>query len=275
MKRFSVTAMLTCYNRCEKTIECLKSLVEGNEQLEFYFIITDDNSTDNTVNEIQNLGYHTHIIKGNGNLFWNGGMYRAIDYALHKKHKTDYYMLINDDVLFNPNSIEMLISKEIAYPGTVIVGACEDGEGHMTYGGVKLVSNKFAKFSLVQPSNKLEICDTFNGNCVLMPCMEFLAIGNVDSKYIHSMSDYDYGRKISKMGIPIYSSNEFVGICKDNDIKGSWRDTSLSRAERLKKKESPKGLPKKDWFYFLKKHYGLLTAIYHSVTPYIRILIGK
>lgn len=275
MKRFSVTAMLTCFNRREKTISCIKSLVEGNEQLDFYFIITDDNSTDGTVEEIESLGYHTHIIHGDGNLFWNGGMYRALDYALHQSHKTDYYMLINDDVLFYKNSIEMIISKEIAYPGSVIVGACEDGKGNMTYGGVRLLSKHFARFELMRPTKKLEICDTFNGNCVLIPCMEFLAIGNVDPTYVHSMSDYDYGRKIANMGIPIYSSNDFVGECKDNDVTGSWRDTSLPKNIRMQKKESPKGLPKKDWFYFLKKHYGLIPALYHSATPYIRIFLGK
>lgn len=275
MKRFSVTVMLTCFNRREKTVACLKSLVEENEQLEFYFVITDDNSSDGTVEAIEALGYHTMILHGDGSLFWNGGMYKAIDYALHLGHKTDYYLLVNDDVLFLKESIQMMISKELAYPGAVIVGATEDGNGHMTYGGVRLLSKNFARFSLIQPSKKLEVCDTFNGNCVLIPCMEFIHIGNVDPTYIHSMSDYDYGRKISNMGIPIYSSNEFVGICKDNDVKGSWRDTSLPRKERLKKKESPKGLPHKDWFYFLKKHYGLIPALYHSLTPYIRIWIGK
>ncbi len=275
MKRFSVTAMLTCFNRKEKTISCLRSLVEGNEQLDFYFVITDDNSNDGTVEAIEALGYHTYIIHGDGKLFWNGGMYRALDFALHQNHKTDYYMLINDDVAFNKNSIEMMISKEIAFPGSVIVGACEDGNGNMTYGGVRLLSKNFARFELMHPTTKLEVCDTFNGNCVLIPCMEFLAIGNVDPVYIHSMSDYDYGRKIANMGVPIYSSNEYVGICKDNDVTGSWRDPKLPRKVRLQKKESPKGLPKKDWFYFLKKHYGIVPALYHSATPYVRILIGK
>ena len=40
-------------------------------------------------------------------------------------------------------------------------------------------------------------------------------------------------------------------------------------------KESPKGLPSKQWFYFLKKNFNINYAVWKSITPYIRIILKK
>ena len=269
--------MLTCFNRINFTIPCVKSLVEGNKNISFRFIITDDNSTDGTKEALEKLPYSITILSGDGQLFWNGGMSKALETALQAAEKTEYYMLVNDDVAFQTEAIEELIKRHKNGPqeDSVIVGATAESTGKTSYGGVKLLSKHFAKFGLIEPSEEYQECDTFNGNCVLLPKQVFLKAGNVDGTYKHSMSDYDYGMHIRKLGFKIYNSAHHVGKCNDNDVSGSWRDTSLSRKERLKKKESPKGLPKKDWYYFIRKNYGFLPALYHSVTPYLRILLKR
>lgn len=267
--------MLTCYNRKKDTVSCVKSLVEGNRNISFHFIITDDNSSDGTAQALKELPFHITLLSGNGSLFWNGGMEKALGYALEKEEKTDYYMLINDDVRFFPGAVEKLLDRQKKYPEAVIAGATADKEGNTSYGGVKLLSKHFAKFSLLDPTQEYIMCDTFNANCVLMPAEVFFRAGNVDGTYCHSMSDYDYGMHIRKIGFPIYNSAEHIGVCNDNEIAGSWRDASLTRKERLKRKESPKGLPKKDWYYFIRKNYGFFPALYHSITPYLRILLGR
>ena len=73
----------------------------------------------------------------------------------------------------------------------------------------------------------------------------------------------------------MYVYDEYVGVCPYIDLKGGWSDTSLSRLERLKKKESIKGAPFKPWFYFLKKNFGWTQALLHGFTPYVRIMLGK
>lgn len=278
MRQISVTAMLTCYNRKEYTVSCLKTLVEGNPNISFHFIVTDDQSKDGTGAALEELGYSLTLLSGDGQLFWNGGMYKALEYALQEASKTDYYMLVNDDVVFFKEAIEKLIVRQQEAPGqeqAVIVGATADQSGNTSYGGTRLLSKYFAKFALIAPSVEYVSCDTFNGNCVLIPQEVFFRVGNVDPVYRHSMSDYDYGMSMRRKGVSLYNSAEHVGTCEDNDVSGSWRDTSLSRKIRLQKKESPKGLPRKDWFYFIRKNYGCLSAIYHSVTPYVRILLGR
>lgn len=275
MEQPTVTVMLTCFNRKNATVSCVQSLVEGNPQVTFRFIITDDNSSDGTKEALEALPYDVTLLQGNGQLYWNGGMAKALALALEQEQKTDYYMLVNDDVSFYNGTIERLIKRQKEYPDCVMVGSTADSEGRTSYGGVKLLSKHFAKFAIVEPSGEYTECDTFNGNCVLLPSKVFHKAGNLDMVYRHSMSDYDYGMHIRKMGFVIYNSEEHVGQCNDNDVSGSWRDTTLSRRERLRRKESPKGLPRRDWYHFIRKNYGFLSALYHSVTPYIRILCGK
>lgn len=275
MERYTVTAMLTCFNRCKDTVNCVRSLVQGNPDIKFKFIITDDHSSDGTAEALGTLPYQIVVLEGNGQLFWNGGMRKALQYALDSSDKTQYYMLVNDDVTFYPKAIEKMIERNICYPESVIVGSTQDKTGNISYGGVKLLSKHFARFAIVEPSQKYEMCDTFNGNCVLIPHKVFEQIGNLDPVYRHSMSDYDYGMHIRKMGFSIYNTAEHVGICNDNQVSGSWRDASLSRRQRLEKKESPKGLPRRDWYHFIRKNYGVASAFYHSLTPYIRIILGR
>lgn len=270
-----IAVLLTTYNRCEATVKCIKSLLSGNPGIDFRFVVADDNSSDDTVNKLQEMHIKLKVLEGNGSMFWNGGMRKAIDFTLKSADKLDYVLLINDDVEFYEGRVRELLSRINESKADVIVGATEDKDGKMSYGGVIRTSKTFAKFKLLEPTKDYEQCDTFNCNCVLMTSAAFKRAGNLDGKYTHSMGDYDYGIHIRKLGMTVISSDNYVGFCNDNDDGGTWRDTSLSRKERLRLKEGPKGLPFKDWFHFVRKNYGLMPAIYHSMTPYIRILIKK
>ncbi|XRG77809.1 glycosyltransferase family 2 protein [Rossellomorea sp. GAMAL-10_SWC] len=269
-----VLVILTCFNRREKTTKCINSLVNGNRKLEFSFVVVDDNSNDGTVEALNELRPNITILSGDGNLYWAGGMRKGIEYCHNNKYESDYVLFVNDDVDFYEGSIDKLINQENNL-GSVVVGATSDEYGKLTYGALKLNEGKVkGQYYPVQPAFKGN-CDTFNMNCVLMPKRIFDRMGNFDKVYQHALADLDYGLKISRSGYYIEVSEDFVGICHTNSIKGTWKDTSLKRLDRLKKKESIKGPPFKPWFYYLNKNFGLIFAIKYSLSPYIRILMGK
>lgn len=270
-----IAVLITCFNRKEMTINCIKSLAETNKDIDFRFVVTDDNSSDGTKEALQALPYKIKLIDGDGSLFWNGGMRKSIAYALSNVDKFDYALLVNDDVAFYPGTINQMIDRIKTSGADVVVGATCDEDGKMTYGGVLKTSKHLAKFKPMEPGNDDMQCDTFNCNAVLLKSEVFKEAGNFDSKYTHAMGDYDYGFRLRKLGYTVVSSTNFVGHCEANAIEGTWLDPKLPRKERLKLKEGPKGLPKKDYYHFVRKNYGLLPAIYHSLTPYIRILIKK
>lgn len=269
-----ILGVMTCFNRKEKTMNSIIKLRTGNPNIQFHFIVADDNSKDGTAEALNEL-LNVQVLKGNGSLFYSGGMRLAIDAALCQNESFDYCMLFNDDVDFYAESIEDLL-RRAENRNCIWVGPTCDTEGNLSYGGVQKNSAWRPSFRIVIADNENgKQCDTFNANCVLIPWRIFEKIGNMDSAYSHSLGDFDYGFSAKRLGIDIRVSDKFVGICCDNPIAGGWRDTSLSRKQRLKLKESPKGLPQKEWFHYLKKNYSLLTAVVYCTIPYMRILLKK
>lgn len=273
MKR-TLTAIFTCFNRKDKTIQAMKSLVEKNKNINFKFIVVDDNSSDGTVEAILNLDYDVKIINGTGSLFWCGGMRVGIDEYQKRKDGTDC-LLINDDVVFFDEAIDKMLRYHNNRKDTVIVGATCDKNGVFTYGLRKHWDNKSIWLNPVEPNEEGIVGDTMNANCVFIPYNIMQKIGNMDKRYSHSLGDYDLGYKIRKMGYKLISSPEYIGECEENGFEKSWRDPKLSRIQRIKKKESPKGSPCGEWWHFLYKNYGLKIAIKYTITPYIKIMLGK
>ena len=268
-----ILALATCHNRCEKTQKCLETLIKGNPNIQFDFIIVDDGSTDGTKLMLEEFEQVT-IIEGNGNLFYSGGMRMAIDKAKKRKNY-DYCMFFNDDVTFFDNAIERML-KLFKPEYRILVGATCGSDGKITYAGVNKLSKWIPKCEIVySDESKLITCDTFNANCVLIEFNTFLKLDNIDPVYVHGMGDYDYGFNASRKGIKLYVSNFFCGICDETTEHGSWRDKSLSRRRRFAIKNNEKGTPNKAWFHYLLKNYNFLTAIVYSLSPYVRILLGK
>lgn len=266
--------VLTCFNRKIKTKECIQTLVEKNKMVDMRFVVVDDNSTDGTSEELRKLPYNIKLINGEGNLFWNRGMHKGIEYVINNNIDMDYCLLVNDDVSFFENSIEMIISqhKQIGTKNGVIVGATCDIDTKLTYGGILKKSKNSLKYITVEPSSNLIECDTLNANCVLIPKDVITSIGNLDPYYSHSMGDFDYGFKLVRNGYKIFSSCNYVGICERNKIEGTWEDRSLSLIKRIKLRESPKGLPIKEWFYFINKNYNIQLAIKCIIKSFIKML---
>lgn len=271
----NIAVLLTCRNRKEKTINCINGLSFNNADI--HFIVVDDASSDGTVEALEDAqkflgqGKELTVIRGDGNLFYSGGMRRAMEYA-RQQNLYDLYVLVNDDVSFEKGILDK-VAERLSSTGTVFVGAMQSAEGDCTYGGVKYTSG--IHYKKVTPKDDNRECDTFNANFVAIPAGIFNSVPIVDIHYKHSLGDFDYGLAVKRAGYKIEVLPFFAGVCENNTSNGTWRDVTLSRRERLRKKESIKGAPYKQWFYFLNKNFGLFYAVIYSITPYIRILIGK
>lgn len=271
-----ITVIFTCFNRKEKSIKCIRTLIEGNKEHDLSFIIVDDNSTDGTPEAIKALGVNAKIITGTGSYFWSGGMRIGVEDFLKNDLDSEYVVLVNDDVDFFPDVIDKMIKRSQDNFDAVIVGATCDSIGNLSYGAMKLtVPRKKDLYFQVKPSDEKIECDTFNCNCVVLNKKILQRVGNFDERFRHSLADLDYGFMLKSAGYTILSSSDYIGVCNKNSIEGTWRDITLSGRQRFKKKESIKGAPFAEWFYFMNKNFGLLLAVRYSVSPYIRILLGK
>ena len=269
----TVLALFTCFNRKEKTRQAIETLVSGNPAVQFSFLVVDDGSTDGTdrMLETGNFGADIRVLKGDGSLFYSRGMGLGMASLLESQRQYDYLLMMNDDVAFFPECIQSMVEQSKAKGNAVIVGATRDSAGNLSYSGI--VYEKGIHYRFQMPGEKTP-ADTMNANCVLIPYDLFRKTGGMDPHYHHSLGDFDYGFALGRAGGRLYVSEDYVGLCADNPPTGTWHDKSLSRGERLRKKEQVKGDPVGPWFYYLKKHFGLFTAVKSSLTPYLRILLG-
>lgn len=269
----SVTVLMTCHNRKRKTKECICSLYDGAFKMRY--IVVDDGSSDGTREMLEELQqkYPLTVLEGDGTLFWGGGMRKAMEEALGEQDGSDYYILVNDDVEFSQEALRSAFRQLGNRKDTVLVGTMCNKDKKLTYGGIQF-QGKGIRYETVTAEKEQE-CDTFNCNFVLLPAKIFRKAGNFDIHFQHAMADFDYGLHIRKMGYKIVNSVYYLGVCERNSKEGSWMDTDISRKERLHKKESAKGLPAGEWFYYLKKNFGLRSAVWHSITPYLKIALKK
>lgn len=263
-----VLVLFTCFNRCNASLNAIKK-IKSNRKFKLQFIVVDGGSNDDTIYQIKKEN-NVEIIYGIGNLYYTEGMRIAIETAKSKYSDYDYVLLINDDVDFYYDVIEKMIEQSISQNNAVIVGACEDGDGHLTYSAIKYTNgHKYVRLTI---DDYEKDADSFNANCVLIPRDVFLSVDNMDSVYKHSLGDFDYGLSIRNNGFKIHCTNFFVGICRRNDITNTWQDVNLPISRRLKLKEEPKGMPFKETFHYFRKNFGSTYAVLASIKIYVKII---
>ncbi len=270
--------LFSCYNRMDYTRRAICQLIETNST-QTLFVVVDDGSEDGTLGTLNNLNdmyENIHIIETGGGSYYSRSMLQGMEYIKNEHIYSDYIVLINDDVDFNDSTLDRMITYSRENENAVIVGPTQNSEGNRSYGGVRY-SKKGLKITQerVIITDSDNSCNTFNANCVLIPWAVFEKVGVYDRHYVHGLADFDYGLRMSGYGVNILQFPYYIGKCNRNSIKGTWRDITLKRFERLKMKESPKGDPIGPWFYFLQRNFGLASAVVYSLSPYVRIMFGK
>lgn len=271
-----VAVILTCFNRRETTLNCLRALSQQTKKADVY--LTDDGSSDGTSDAVSKQYPEVKILQGNGNLFWVGGMRLAFESAMRGNY--DYYLWLNDDTILESDTLERLLTihQQLKLQGrfdSIVVGSTKDPiTGQASYGGAVKSSKWYSnKYNFVGASQSLQECDTMFGNCVLIPNSVASKVGNIDKAFIHSLGDLDYGLRAKNKGCSIWVAPGYVGTCSKNSIKNSWVDTKLSTLERLKRVTHIKAFPLKPWTVFCSRHSGFMWLIYWFL-PYLRAMIG-
>lgn len=265
----TIAVLLTVFNRKEKTLECLNRIYNqekvNNLKIEIY--LTNDGCTDGTPDAVKGLYPDVKIINGNGNLFWNRGMYTAWKEAA--KQDYDFYLWLNDDTYTYPYMLKSLIeSSSLHSDSCIIVGATQDtNHQQATYGG--RLSNGKIPFS---QNSETEV-HYFNGNIVLIPRKVFQVLGNLDYVFTHSKGDFDYGMRAKKIGIKMFQTASFLGECDLHESIDKWCDPNIPFKQRWKLLHRPNGMPPYETFHLEKRHLGLLTALFHYCTIHIRCII--
>ncbi len=105
------------WNGPDDTVECVESCLKIKYE-PFHIVIVDNHSTDNSVEIFQRNFPTVPLIITEENLGYAGGNNVGIKYAL--KQSADYVLLLNNDVVVEPDVLSELIEGMHAYPAATM-----------------------------------------------------------------------------------------------------------------------------------------------------------
>jgi GT2 family glycosyltransferase len=285
MKSERVAVLLTCFNRRQKTLECLDSLFKQvfADDVSLHVYLVDDGSTDGTTEAVHRVYPQVNVLQGTGNLFWTGGMWLASREAL--KHQCDYHLWLNDDTNLYPDAVNQLLmtSYKLNEQGSkraVVVGSIQDPHTkQFAYGGMK--RNRFhpCQFGEIRPGDEPQRCETMSGNCVLISKEVIKCVGGLDRTFRHFAADFDYGLRATRNGCTVWVAPGYLGACSpDSPEEQKQKLQQMTLREQLQKLTQPKGLqlggltlqPFWEWKVFTQRHAGLFWFIFWLL-PYRRL----
>lgn len=246
-----IAVLMTCHDRKETTLRCLRGLLPqlGTEDRVF---AVDDGSTDGTGEEIVRLfdSSTVRLIQGDGTLYWAKGMRLAWETAA-KEGDWDAYLWLNDDVMLDPDGLRRVCEAARENPGAVIVGAMREAvTGKKVYG--------------VMDSGLM------TGNVVLVPRSAYDRIGMICAGYRHAWADCDYSLRCGRAGVKV-AEVEPVGTCEWHGLRPNLDGRGLSW--RCRTLFDPKGWCVHDVWLFRRRNFGVIRALASSVNLVRHVLL--
>ncbi len=122
-----LSIIIPVFNGLEYTQKSLKSLekqisILPRDKSKIHIVVVDDGSSDGTYEWVKSNHPEVHILQGNGNLWWSGGVNKGMEYALEHL-KTEYILWWNNDILPDDNYLKNLLQVIGKQPEDVVIGS--------------------------------------------------------------------------------------------------------------------------------------------------------
>ena len=278
-----IAVLMASHNRAATTLRCLETLnAQNTADVQIETFLVDDASTDGTAAAVAEQFPDVHVIAGGGALFWSGAMRLAQIAA--RAIEPEYLLWLNDDVTLDADALARLLTAhrrlaETGEEGIIVGGLSDPDSAAISYAGVNRPDRlRPTRFELVEPTDRLQKCDSMHGNLVLIPEFVFRRLDGFDSGFRHAMSDFDFGLRVTEQRCGVWLAPGTFGSCPRDHSDEPWSNRDLGILGRTKVLLSPKGLPPGDWLRFTSRHAGRLWPFYFA-SPYVRfaaqILQGK
>lgn len=206
-----ILAIVPVHNRREITLKCLEQLqTQRLDDVSLDIVVIDDGSSDGTSEEILKQYPSVKLEKGDGNLWWAGGVNRGLQHAVDGEYKFAY--LVNDDNVLEPDTLNTLYKHAVKVPNAICTSLVVDAQDHrtvlnagFTYKGLlrKITPNGRGR----QSSEFVEsiMVDLIGSRSTLVPrsCLERTGLFN-RTKFPQHFSDLEYFARARSQGFFLF-----------------------------------------------------------------------
>ncbi len=223
----SVSIIIVTYNSEKEIDNCIISLLPQLHEINGEIIIIDNNSTDNTISQINNFECkNISIVRNNGNFGYTKANNQGI-----KNAKSDYILFLNPDTIVPNGTIKNLldeiidnknlwaIAPQLRFPDGSVQKSCRrfPRRRDILYESIGLSkifknSKEFNYWKMGDfDHNKTILVDQPAGAALLIPKNIIAEIGLLDEQFPMFFSDVDLCKRIWDRGNNIqYSTNSYI-----------------------------------------------------------------
>ena len=196
------------WNQFEKTIRCIKSLLE-NYDIPLIICITDNGSHSFDSEAIKELSQGLKVFRNTENLGYAGGHIKAYQFA--KQQKADLFWILNNDVIVQKNTLGHLL-KAYLENGEALYGSIgTDTEGtvlteevwHLDHDNPQQSNFKKLKQNELESTATLSVSNLL-GYSLVIPLSVANVHGFMKTDFFLYFEETDYCLSLLKKGVPSY-----------------------------------------------------------------------
>lgn len=259
------------YNNFMDTILCIESIEKINYS-NFFIIIVDNNSKDESVNKITKFikdrhSYNIELLTLNQNIGYAGGNNAGIRVALEKN--ADYICVLNNDTIVSSQFLKILIDfmeedNHIGICGPCILEYDEKDIVQSAGGNINFLSgnvNPLYNGKKIDDLPKEIMCDYVGGACLIVSKDVLNNIGLIPEDYFLFFEETDWCYQAKRSGYNI--------VCKTDAMIWHKGSASIRKISGLSEY-----LMERNRMYFIKKNSNFvnitISYIYLSVRAIYR-----
>lgn len=273
------------YNGLQYTQNSLRGLFSkqkvDKQIVKIHVVIVDDGSTDGTYEWIQQNYPQVKLLKGNGTLWWSGGINCAVNYALDEL-KCDYIAWWNNDIIASEEYFTILSNYLMSHEPDIIIGSkiyhAHQSKIIWSMGG--LFDPKSGRKSLIGSGevdgpnyDQPQECDWLPGMGTITHKSVYKKIGMLDEKYFpqyHGDSDFTFRAKKSGYNIVVLPELKLYNDTLHSGLRHGENAKKLIQS--LFSIKSNYNI-RKDYLFY-KKHSESISAYSVLITKYSRYIGG-
>lgn len=245
----TVYALMPVFNRLEMTRAMLDCLNQQVLDEPLRIVVVDDGSTDGTGEFLKGQADVT-TLKGDGSLWWGGGIDRGLQHILREAGPQDWLLFVNNDTELRPEFVQQLLDAARRFAPAAVGSVIRDlAPPHrlLSIGpqidvwGLRVRDALDSEGAAVSADDEVTVVDALSGRGVLYSLGALRAVGGMRPRWLpHYLADYELSIRVRKAGYKLCVSH--MAAVYSHDQYGS-QDRAVSLKERLLSVRSPTYLP--------------------------------